>query len=357
MTAACWLSALLLLVTVVDGLQPSRPHQAFAGGARRPARAAAARLQEGFLKDLASKALSELERQASLAAMQEQPEPDVDVGLPPARTLPDSFEDAIVTAVDAVAECAADGATKMVVEFDTSAGDETYNLQSRTLKFIQPFLLPFVDAVAPDFDEPPPAAEAAAAGGAEEARPPRLQLLFPDEGTAAYVRQNWAATLPSRTQLGSMPRAKLAVGAEVLLLVAPQATEVPAVQRLLAQVEEEAPTTLVLLANPKLVDMQSTGYGLVGRELRDMVSNSFNVAFALKSYVTGAVYRVHPGGWSVWREAAAAPGGYELTYSSSRRPAGEQVDELLAGEEEEADGGGGSMLDGLGAFIKGFQAM
>ena len=40
-------------------------------------------------------------------------------------------------------------------------------------------------------------------------------------------------------------------------------------QRLLAQVSDEAPGTLVLLFNPSLVDMQSTGYGLVGRELRN----------------------------------------------------------------------------------------
>ena len=35
------------------------------------------------------------------------------------------------------------------------------------------------------------------------ARPP-LQLLFADEGTAAYARNNWGASLPSRTAVGSM---------------------------------------------------------------------------------------------------------------------------------------------------------
>ena len=137
----------------------------------------------------------------------------------------------------------------------------------------------------------------------------------------------------------------------VLFLVCPQATEVPAVQRLVRQVDEEAPGTLVVLANPKLVDMQSTGYGLVGRELRDMVTNTFANAFALKSYPEGALYRAYPGGWSVWRENGLAEGGYELTYSSSRRPSGDEIDELLAGPEEEAPG------FNLGAFIKGFQAM
>ena len=122
-------------------------------------------------------------------------------------------------------------------------------------------------------------------GGGEvvDERPPRVQLLFGDEGTAAYARKNWGDSLPPRTQCGSMPRASVEEGAEVLMLVTPQATEVAAVQRLMRQVDERSPGTIVLLINPKLVDMQSTGYGLVGRELRDMVSNNFLVAFGLKS--------------------------------------------------------------------------
>eukprot|EP00966_Prymnesium_polylepis_P194169 4501245-Prymnesium_polylepis.1 len=62
-----------------------------------------------------------------------------------------------------------------------------------------------------------------------------------------------------------------------------------------AQVEEQAFDTPVLLFNPKLVDMQSTGYGLVGRELRTMVETTFLNAFTLKSYPDGALYKVHPG--------------------------------------------------------------
>ena len=68
-----------------------------------------------------------------------------------------------------------------------------------------------------------------------------------------------------------MPRAQLAEGAGALLLVAPGATEVEAVQRLLNQLSERAAGTPVIMFNPKLVDMQSTGYGLVGRDLRKMV--------------------------------------------------------------------------------------
>ena len=72
---------------------------------------------------------------------------------------------------------------------------------------------------------------------------------------------------------------------------------------------------------------------------------------------TGALYRVYPGGWSVWRENGAASGGYELTYSSSRRPGGDEVDGYLEGPDDGDGDGGGNPFDGLGAFIKGFQAM
>ena len=127
-------------------------------------------------------------------------------------------------------------------------------------------------------------------------------------------------------------------------------------QRLLAEVGEKSPTTLVLIINPQLVNMVSTGYGLVGRDLRDMVTNTFTVAFALKSYPEGACYRVYPGGWSIWRENNLATGGYELTYSSSRRPVGEEVDEFLS-DPNDVDGSAGSPLGNIGAFIKNFQAM
>ena len=374
--AAAILRSLLLAVGVVRptlALQPSARLPTVVAAPHSSARATTTRLQEGggFFqkladevgkqgKRLADSALAEFEKQASIAAMQDQDDPNRlggdrvprtdNLNLPEARPLPDSFEDSINLAVDAVAECVAEGTTKIVVEFDTSAGDETYNLNSRTLKFVQPFLCPFADEVAPDFDEPP--ADAADGGADADERPPRMQLLFADEGTAAYVRNNWGASVPARTRCQSMQRAQLAVGTEVLLLVCPQATEVPAVQRLIDQVDEKAPGTLVVLVNPKLVDMQSTGYGLVGRELRDMVTNSFASAFALKSYAAGALYRVYPGGWSVWRENGLAAGGYELAYSSSRRPSGDEVEELLAGDDGD-DGGGG----GLAAFIKGFQAL
>ena len=314
---------------------------------------------KGAVAKAGEQAMEQLEKEMQAAAMQdpevvnrERPTGPLELG--DARELPDSFEHSIGICVEACAEALDDGNTRMVVEFDTSAGDETYNLLSRSLKLVQPMLAPLADALAPlpeVEDEPAPGEMPATE------LPPRIQLLFPDEGTAAYVRQNWASDLPSRTVCMSLPRSQLIEGAEVLVLIAPQATEVPAVQRLLQQVAETAPTTVVILVNPKLVDMQSTGYGLVGRELRTMVADQFAVPFALKTYPEGALYRVFPEGWTVWTEDEAAEAGYKLAYKSTRRPSGDEIDELLYAEMDDGEDGGGGGMDALGKFIKGFQAM
>ena len=104
--------------------------------------------------------------------------------------------------------------------------------------------------------------------------------------------------------------------------------------------------------------MQSTGYGLVGRDLRNMVEQTFLQCFVLKSYPAGALYRVYPEGYSVWREEAEAEGGYDLAYSGARRPSGDELDDILFPEEEDAEGdGGGDPFAGLQKFIKGFQAL
>lgn len=308
------------------------------------------------LSGLGQSAMAKLEKEMQVAAMQD-PELFKPQEFLEAVPLPDSFDDAIRRASTGCSEATADGSTSLVVEFDTSAGDETYNLLSRSLTFVRPFLPLFAEAVTPtSADVEKALSDAAELTGVQPA--PRIQLLFPDEGTAAYVKQNWD-DLPSRTICSSMPRAQLAEGVQALVLVAPAATEVPAVQRLIQQVDELAPATVVLLVNPKLVDMQSTGYGLVGRELRNMVEESFTVSFALKSYPDGALHRLYPDGWAVWREDENVEGGYELAYSAMRRPSGDDIEEYLAPPPTEGDGGssGGNPFDGLGKFIKGFQAL
>ena len=163
------------------------------------------------------------------------------------------------------------------------------------------------------------------------------------------------------------------------------------------------------MLNPKLVDMQSTGYGLVGRELRSLVADTFEVILPQAPLRGGGVAPVLSFGpllnrWpSASRRCSAArstartptigpcgartpaqptgprllepfpecslgppsrpppalPGRYAAASSGPRRPAPDDIDGLLFPESEESPGGGGgaSFLDGFAKFVKGFQAM
>ena len=329
------------------------------------------RLSEGdpwsSVQRLGAAALDRVMEEASKGAMQGEGLPKTapgSVGDTSVLPLPDSFDQSVAFAASAVGEAVADGHTRLLIEFDTSAGDETYTSLARTMQLVRPLLPRLVSEVlgpphAPP-PSPPPAVDTASdtvvtdtATELTEEVQPRLQLLFPDEGTAAYVQQKWLE-VDAATAVGSMPRANLAEGVELLLLVAPQATDSAAVQKLLAQIEERAPATLALLVNPTLVNLQSTGYGLVGRELRTMVQETFAVCYALASYPTGALFRSYPGAWTLWRGDDAADGsGYVLEWSGGAPPSGDEVAERLSAADEQDSG----FLGGLGAFIKGFQAM
>ena len=62
----------------------------------------------------------------------------------------------------------------------------------------------------------------------------------------------------------------------------------------------------------------------------------------------------------MWRDdaadASAGGSGYSLAWVGAKRPAGEQLDEILYPAQADEVAGGG-MLDGLSKFMKGFQAM
>ena len=99
-------------------------------------------------------------------------------------------------------------------------------------------------------------------------------------------------------------------------------------------------------------------WGVKQRNARPQVEQTFLQCFVLKSYAAGALYRVYPGPYSVWREEAEQEGGYVLSYSGVRRPSGDDLDDLLFPEDDDADGGGGGdPFGGLQKFIKGFQAI
>lgn len=179
-------------------------------GARSGSRTAAhiSAQQKSGIEDLFDEAKARFWRELQIGAGQElDPLPSELKNAPPvvplgdASPLPDSFEDSILLAAQSCREALDDGSGRLVIEFDTSAGDETYNLLSRTNNFVKPFLPQLAAQLAP------PAADGSAGS------PARMQVLFPDEGTSAYVTKNW--DLPPNTITGSMPRAKIAEDVDV----------------------------------------------------------------------------------------------------------------------------------------------
>ncbi len=295
-------------------------------------------------------AIAAAQKAASEAAMQNVEQMDLAAdkltGNP--EPLPDSFEDSVTLALDATNAALDAGANRIILEFDTAAGDETYPLLSRTMKLVEPYLGRFAEL------EPMRTRRAPAA---DDEGPLPLQLLFPDEGTAALVLQKWK--LPPGTLCRSMGRAPLAPRCAALLIIAPSATDVPAVKRLLDEADGADVEMPFILFNPKLVDMQSTGYGLVGRELRSLVQTSFEPAYVLKTYMGGALHRRYPGDYTLWRESADEASGYDCRYAGYRRPSQEEIEEGLSGDEADGGGGegGGGFFSGLSQFIRGFQAL
>ena len=73
--------------------------------------------------------------------------------------------------------------------------------------------------------------------------------------------------------------------------------------------------------------------------------------------VGGALFRMYPGDFTVWREEPEAEGGYVATYAGYTRPAGDDLDDFLAPPAVEGEASSADLLGGLGRFIKGFQAM
>ena len=353
--AVVW-SVLLSQLLTLHAFSPSSPHRRTR---TQPLSVCAAGEQRGGLGGLFDEGKARIWREMQKGAMQEELDPLPSelkkaaaapvVPLGDASPLPDSFDDSLRKASGAVTEALADGTDRLVIEFDTSAGDETYGLLSRTNTFLQPFLPQLSALLAPR--RPGSDGE-----GVSFKDLPKMQILFPDEGTSAYVAKNWQ--LPPNSVTGSMPRAKIAEDIAALLLVAPGATEVSAVQRLVQELDETAANTVLILFNPKLVDMQSTGYGLVGRELRNQVEKTFLTAFALKTLVDGAVFRQYPGEFTVWSESEGAAGGYALAYIGAKRPSPDDVDEILdGGSVGDGEGDGEGFMREFSKFVKGFQAM
>jgi hypothetical protein len=306
--------------------------------------------------------------------------------------LPDSLTDAAERAANSCASFAkfAPPQARCRVDFDTSAGDETFPLLKTSTEFMQNFVSFLSYKVVPGLQQEKMAemqrvAEARVAlqrilqqeqsedGGAPAVDPdekqyhisvlqsngkvgsggagsdkddeydgPIVRIYFPDEGNAALARRDWnpnnGIDLPSCVRFAACGGVRSIyddVSNDVLVFFfCPKASESEMVEEILARTElahAESNSTIPLLTvfvNPVLVDMGVTGFGMAGRMLRERLLDGLEGTYYLRTLAWGALTRNWPSAYSLWEEDVDAEGGYTLMRTLPYLPSNPEVEDI-----------------------------
>ncbi|CAN0411208.1 unnamed protein product, partial [Ectocarpus fasciculatus] len=117
----------------------------------------------------------------------------------------------------------------------------------------------------------------------------------------------------------------------------------------------EARGQFMVLVNPALINMGTTGYGLAGRRIRDEIISTFQTTYYLRTLPWGAVTKEHGKRYTVWQDDPDDPSGYRLLKAVSERPVGEALDDIydvangLADEDSTPE-----FLDSVAKFVRDF---
>jgi hypothetical protein len=333
----------------------------------------------------------------------------VAVGMP--TELPDSLEDAAEIAARASWTFCTQGGTTCRVDFDTSIGDETYT----TLKASTPFVQKYTTALSyaaipqlmqqkqaqmqalatatvslqqllqenePNDDEPNDDEQdeikankvqelktLIANGGASEsdiAAPyegPKVRIYFPDEGSAALARRDWASQVPACVEYSSCGGIQLADTSKdvVVLIHCPRASESEFVEQIVESCfgSERQNTALLVMVNPLLVDMGVTGFGMAGRRLRERLLDNLTSIYYLRTLPWGALTHVWPRAFTVWQSDDDKADGYRMIANLDRLPSNPEVEDIYDIEngnmDENKDGFG--LLNTIGDFVNGMMRL
>ncbi|KAG5177121.1 hypothetical protein JKP88DRAFT_258823 [Tribonema minus] len=202
------------------------------------------------------------------------------------------------------------GVRNVRVDFDTSVGDETYTMLKQSLPMTQRL----VSLVAPRLPD----------NGT-------LRLFFPDAGTAAMMVRDWRvgtneSLVPANVAFSGMRRDSPEPTDAGILVLCPRNSEADDTLRLVEEVA--AAGQFMLLVNPELVNMATTGYGLAGRRIRDLVLAKFTSAYYLRTLTWGAVAKRLGKSYSVWQEDDALEAGYRLLRNVDAKPTFEDLEEI-----------------------------
>ena len=318
-----------------------------------------------------------------------------------ATELPDSLEDGAEIGAQACAdfaEAAGNGA-RCRVDFDTSAGDDTYTLLKSSTPFMQKFVTALCYLMIPgvqdrkqqemmrvataraelrelgvddetNMEKREELTQVLQSGGVDPANPtwegPKARIYFPDEGSAALARRDWRgpdSLVPPCVEFSSCGGRQVAdISNDVLVFFfCPKASESESVESLLLTSETKLVDTLKLtvFVNPNLVDMGVTGFGMAGRLLRERLIEPLTQTYYLRTLPWGALTRTWPRAFSVWQEDPNAEGGYKLISTQDRLPSNPEVEDIydIANGDKRAPNDGFGMLNALGDFVNGMMRL
>lgn len=317
--------------------------------------------------------------------------------------LPDSLEDAAEIAALATTQFfeASGPCSRCRVDFDTSAGDETFTLLKTSTEFMQNYVSALCNSLIPGVMEQRQAQIMAVSKAAAELKAlddvdegdeelteknqekrkqlqsvidsggkdplqswngPIARIYFPDEGSAALARRDWAGLVPDCVQYSSCGGVQVQDVANDMLVFffCPKASESESVEELLQKSEETATDLkMTVFVNPNLVDMGVTGFGMAGRLLRERLIDNLTYTYYLRTLQWGALTRRWPQAFSVWQEDADADGGYRLISSLDRLPSNPEVEDIydIENGEKDAPKEGFGLLNAIGDFANGMMKL
>ena len=190
----------------------------------------------------------------------------------------------------------------------------------------------------------------------------RLRAIYPDAGVAAMLSSQWSDAQFSLSSLND--RQPVQSDDELVVVACPDPQGVAEVRKiadaLMREPSEESGASVaglgrpLVLFNPRLAS-GDVGIGLSVRRLRSEFLASFCMAYALRPFEGGAVFKQHPDKWKVFYADPAQQGRFTLIAERAERPGGEELeniildflDEGIAGSQNGARGGqdGGSVGD------------
>ena len=222
--------------------------------------------------------------------------------------LSSSFEDAVSDAAASIQRGLESGNRLLRVEFDTSGGDETYTKLKNSMEFAR--------------------CVAVALAAKEE----RLCMYFPDTGAAALAADQWKletedARLPGNVRLAAFPRDQPEPEDSAFFVICPKAAEAAETELLINDVGRSQKKPVVLL-NPELVDMGTTGYGFAGRELKRRLLDDLLQVYYLRTLEWGAITKTYPQQFSVYADDPKT-GDYRLCKNSELLPDADMLEDIF----------------------------